>query len=445
VEQGDVYYVQFNAFDEDDVNTFEWCIETNARFLEINNKSGVLTGTPENDDVGNYFVNTSATDLRGLSDWLNYSLEVINVNDPPEWISIPLDTEVEEGRLFTFDVDAIDIDTGDSVSYSISSHVDSSISIDPETGVIIWNASIEGLVAHPYYVLNVEITSSDGIESITHSFTIRVNPNPSPSTKLLKPDDIGKITSKGTTLEWEYEDDGYGLVLFDVYLGKSYTAVSMCQSETLLTKDITTTFIDTGELDKGTTYYWTVFPKDIFSTGYCKNDVYSFKVNTPPELVSIDDKTITPGRELTLTFESSDLDSDLLEFSLIEAPEGMELYSNMKTIYWTPTIHQVGDHVVVIDAFDGLEHSNISFKVTVEEAFLEPGEDEGGSSIVLIIIIILVVVLIMIGAGIGVFLFLKKKKESGPEEKTEGSPTQHENPELTEQGKEVFDKFFGQK
>jgi hypothetical protein len=262
----------------------------------------------------------------------------------------------------------------------------------------------------------------------------------------LKPDDNGRITSQGITLEWEFEDDGYGLVVFDVYLGTSNTAVSLFQNEVLFEKDLTTHSIETGELERAQTYYWTVIPKDIFSTGYCKNDVYSFKVNTPPEFASVDDKTITPGKELSIIFESSDLDSDSLEFSLVEAPEGMELYSTMMTIFWIPKTNQVGEHIVIIDAFDGLEHSNISFKITVEEAITEPeDEDDGGISIVLLAVIILIVVLILIGAGIWITLYIKKKNESGSEETTDESAPQPDDVELTEEGKEVFNQFFGQK
>jgi hypothetical protein len=291
------------------------------------------------------------------------------------------------------------------------------------------------LVPNPNYVLNGEISATDGLETIVHGFSIRIIPNPQPASRLLKPDDIGRITSDGTILNWEYEDDGYGAVVFDVYLGTSNTAVSLFQNEALFEKDLTTTSIETGELEQGATYYWTVIPKDIFSTGYCRNDVFSFRVNTPPEFSTIDDRTIKPGIELSLNFDCLDAESETLEFSLLEAPEGMELYSNIMTIYWLPTIHQVGEHVVVIDAFDGLEHSNISFKITIEEELIEPDdEDDGGVSIALLVVIILFLVVIMIGTGIGIFLYLKRKKEPPSEEINEDNQIQQENTELDEEG-----------
>jgi heme/copper-type cytochrome/quinol oxidase subunit 2 len=87
----------------------------------------------------------------------------------------------------------------------------------------------------------------------------------------------------------------------------------------------------------------------------------------------------------------------------------------MMTIYWAPTIHQVGDHTVIIDAFDGLEHANIYFQITVEEISVEPEGDGDGSNVALIVIILMIVILLLIGAGVGIFLFLRSKQQTSEE------------------------------
>jgi heme/copper-type cytochrome/quinol oxidase subunit 2 len=112
----------------------------------------------------------------------------------------------------------------------------------------------------------------------------------------------------------------------------------------------------------------------------------------------------------------------------------MELYSNMMTIYWSPTIHQVGEHRIVINAFDGLEHGDISFTVTVEELVIEPEGEEEGSSVVLMVILILVILLVLAGS-VGFFLFMKRKKDGSLENiegeisKREEKPIQEDPPE----------------
>ncbi len=153
ISQGDQYYVHFIAIDEDDINTYEWTITTDASFLELETQSGILSGTPSNDDVGIYFVNITAEDLRGEMDWLNFSLEVIDVNDPPYWSSTPYDSQLDQGKDYTFTVVARDVDVGDLVSYSISSQPSSDIIIDERSGEITWTGSLEGLTPNPDYVL----------------------------------------------------------------------------------------------------------------------------------------------------------------------------------------------------------------------------------------------------------------------------------------------------
>lgn len=411
--QGKNYYVQFNAFDEDDINTFEWTITTDAVFLEIDNLTGVVTGIPENDDVGFHFVNVTAEDLRGLTAWLNYTLEVIDVNDIPKWVHVPSSAQVEQGRTFTFDVDAVDVDEGDILSYSISSHPSSDISIDENTGEITWIGSLKGLTPTPNYVLNVEVSATDGEDSIFHAFTIQVIPNPSPTSTLLGPEDGSRITSKGILLEWEGNDDGEEPLRYTIYLGQSETEVSLNKQNVLWIEDIEGTSIQTGEVERGKTYYWTVIPIDLFSSGICSSDVFSFVVNIPPSLQEFNVQKAKVGTEFRLNLAGSDLNNDDLEFALEEGPDGMELVSGM--ISWTPAEGQKGTHTVNISLYDGYEYVYKEFNVEVEEEEIVTTPNENGFPIWIIILIILII-LLLTGGGIGAFLFLKKRKMISEEE-----------------------------
>ncbi len=66
-------------------------MNTNASWLEFDEKHVILFGLPENKDVGNYFVNISVSDGEFI-DFSNFTLEVINITDPPKIITkeIPL-------------------------------------------------------------------------------------------------------------------------------------------------------------------------------------------------------------------------------------------------------------------------------------------------------------------------------------------------------------------
>ncbi|MBN1390535.1 MAG: putative Ig domain-containing protein [Candidatus Thermoplasmatota archaeon] len=101
---------EVNDLDPEDIHT--WAMDTNAPFLTIDQSTGYLSGTPKNSDIGSFTVSLTVTDLGGLTDDMNFTLTVINVNDPPEIL-----TEFPEGILedakFSLMLEALDIDPSD--------------------------------------------------------------------------------------------------------------------------------------------------------------------------------------------------------------------------------------------------------------------------------------------------------------------------------------------
>lgn len=80
----DVFYsVVYEAIDPDMGDMLTWSLSTDAVFLLITSDTGVLYGMPDNSDVGSYWVNVSVNDDYGGSDFSNFTLMVLNVNDPP--------------------------------------------------------------------------------------------------------------------------------------------------------------------------------------------------------------------------------------------------------------------------------------------------------------------------------------------------------------------------
>lgn len=86
--QDTLYSVNYEATDIDPTNDLlNWSLLTNAPFLSINHTTGVLSGRPANDDVSIYWVNVSVNDGNGGGDRTNFTLTVLNKNDPPYTIS----------------------------------------------------------------------------------------------------------------------------------------------------------------------------------------------------------------------------------------------------------------------------------------------------------------------------------------------------------------------
>ena len=73
-----------------------------------------LSGTPDNDDVGDHDVSLLVTDGGGLTDTQNFTVTVSNTDDDPSFTSSPILT-VAQGALYIYTVTTADVD-GDSLT-----------------------------------------------------------------------------------------------------------------------------------------------------------------------------------------------------------------------------------------------------------------------------------------------------------------------------------------
>ncbi|MEM9388902.1 MAG: putative Ig domain-containing protein, partial [Bacteroidota bacterium] len=79
------------------------------------NGSGVISGIPGNEHVGLNTIIFQVVDLSGGFDKDTISLEVINTNDTPEFISEPL-TQIQPGTVYEYTVTVEDVDENDKVT-----------------------------------------------------------------------------------------------------------------------------------------------------------------------------------------------------------------------------------------------------------------------------------------------------------------------------------------
>ena len=82
IRQDQLFHVDYDSTDDDQGN-ITWHLTTNATWLFIDSTTGVLNGTPTNEDVGTYLVNVSVSDGNGGWDHTEFTLAVDNVNAPP--------------------------------------------------------------------------------------------------------------------------------------------------------------------------------------------------------------------------------------------------------------------------------------------------------------------------------------------------------------------------
>ncbi|MEL6961877.1 MAG: putative Ig domain-containing protein, partial [Pseudomonadota bacterium] len=91
-------------------------------WLAIDPSTGVLSGTPDNDDVGTITVAVTATDDAGAAVTDNFQLTVDNTNDTPVVVTTISDTSTAEDAAFSYDVSGNftddDLTHGDSLTFS---------------------------------------------------------------------------------------------------------------------------------------------------------------------------------------------------------------------------------------------------------------------------------------------------------------------------------------
>ncbi|MCK5561325.1 MAG: putative Ig domain-containing protein, partial [Thermoplasmata archaeon] len=171
------YSVDYDALDPDLGDILTWELNTTAIWLSIDPSTGLLSGTPMNDDVGDWQVNVSVTDGQSY-DLTSFILKVENVNDLPEIITEDVTTAYEE-ELYIVDYNATDLDIpipGDTLSWSLITNA-SWLSIDQSTGNL---SGVPGNSDVGIWNVNVTVSDSAGIKDF-HEFTLtvyNVNNNP---------------------------------------------------------------------------------------------------------------------------------------------------------------------------------------------------------------------------------------------------------------------------
>jgi hypothetical protein len=268
LDQGDNFRRDYEVEDIDMQESHIWSIETNADWLSLNAKTGVLSGIPGPNDVGVYDVSVKVTDTGGLFDVHEFKLVINNVNDPPKLEDVPFNNDIPHGDLYTFDVNGTDIDGVDGLVYSVTTTPHTDMEIDPETGEILLRASIDWFIGNSKS-LKVKITLTDGEYQDVHEFDLNVIPSTPPISSLESPEDGVKISKDLALLSWSGFDVEGDEISYDIYIGETKAFVESLKEETLYLEGFTGTETGLEGLDTGKTYFWIVIPHDGCSYGTC--------------------------------------------------------------------------------------------------------------------------------------------------------------------------------
>ena len=113
------YDDRVKATDPDAGDTITFAKVLGPDWMTVNSRTGALSGTPQNSDVGESVVTLVVTDngIPRESDTLNTTITVINVNDPPGITTVLL-ADATENVAYDDRVKATDRDVGDTITFA---------------------------------------------------------------------------------------------------------------------------------------------------------------------------------------------------------------------------------------------------------------------------------------------------------------------------------------
>ncbi len=393
-----LYSVKYDAIDIDPTqDTLIWEFSTNADWLEFDKETGYLNGTPGNGDVGFYWVDISVSDGNGGSDHTNFTLLVVNVNDPPliqnEDKTIAIEDEEYFNRYTAIDHDP----TMDEINWTFSSNADwldfneithnlTGISTNDDVG-LFW----------------VNITVSDDLGEMSfRNFTLEVqNTNDPP--EITYEEMKNAVEDKSFNLQYSVIDiDPTGDVLTSVFKSN---AGWLSFNETSWTISGVP-----GNGDAGTYWVNLTVMDDKGGISYSNITITVIGVNTAPEWGTFETSYEgKKGEPISIQVVATDHDiEDEIIYSLNEASNGIYIDHETGFIIWEDPVK--GTHILNVSATDGnvTIFTSITLKITDD-----PDNGKITLSIILMAISVICIVVLLLMA----FLYTRKKDlEHVPEE-----------------------------
>jgi len=329
-----IYTYHVNATDEDS-DTLSYSLLTRPAGMTIDSAIGTITWTPDDINVGNNQISVQVSDGNGGAAVQSFTLNVVNVNDPPVITSSPI-TSAYEDSLYTYHVVAVDQDR-DTLSYRLLQSP-ATMTIDAATGTITWTPDDINVGNNQ---ISVQVSDGNG-EAAVQSFTLNV----------VNVNDPPVITSSPITSA--YEDSLYA---YDV---KATDEDSDTLSYILVTSPIGMTIDSSTGIIRWAPRRADVGIKQIkiqVSDGHGGTAAQDYSLN----VISVNHPPVFSSTPITSTYEdalytyaanAADDDGDILSYSLLTSPAGMTIDSSTGIIRWTPQQADVGQNNVVVKASD---------------------------------------------------------------------------------------------
>jgi len=373
----DVLYSVDYASDDDGQGTITWSLWTDADFLAIDAVTGVLSGTPDNSDIGSWIVNVTVDDGNGGIDWSNFTLDVRNI---APIITTDDDTIAYEDLLDSVDY-ASDDDGQGTLTWSLWTDADF-LTIDAATGVLSGtpdNSDIGSWI--------VNITVHDGNGGIDWSnFTLVVS-NIAPS--ITTADDTTADEDVLYSVDYASDDDGNGTITWSLWTDADFLSIDAA------------TGVLSGTPDNSEVGSWIVNITVDDGNGGIDWSNFTLVVSNVNDAPVIDPVTVGIGRvgaHFKLDINATDIDPtmDTLTWSVISNASWLSIGTSNGTIWGRPTSSGVfWANVTVRDGMGGSDWTNLTIIIQPDYDSDKKRDDAEPQQFWWIILIIIIVLLIL--------------------------------------------------
>ncbi|RPI44006.1 MAG: hypothetical protein EHM46_03375, partial [Bacteroidetes bacterium] len=342
------YDIETMDIDQDDVLSLtvsekpDWLTFTN-----LGNGMGTLSGTPQDEDIGDHNVVLSVTDTKSTVDQ-EFTIHVANQSDAPVITSTPL-TTIDEDTPYSYTIVASDPDAGDVITYSATT-LPSWLTFNPATHVLSGIPENEDVGDH-----QVVLLVTDGTNPVEQPFTITVvNVNDPPSisgqnTKVTNEDVSFTITLADLTVV-DVDNDPADLTLH-VEAGLNYTFTGNTITPAQDYNGMLVVNVHVNDLQGSSSSFGV--------------EVTVAPVNDAPVITSEPIRTAIINKLYGFVLSATDVDGDNLVKSAVSIPAFLNFDPGTGILGGTPAASDYGEHIVALKVSDGTVEVPVNFTLTV--------------------------------------------------------------------------------
>ncbi|WEM43738.1 Ig-like domain-containing protein [Photobacterium sp. DA100] len=321
-------------------------IDNQPAWASFNTATGLLSGTPSNDDVGttsNIVIHVS--DGNETASLAAFNLEVVNVNDAPTISGTPA-TSVQQDASYSFTPVASDLDN-DALTFGIDNQP-SWASFNTASGQLFGTPSNDDVGTTSNIVIHV----SDGTETVSlAAFSLEVvNVNDAPTISGTPATSVNQDASYSfTPVASDIDNDDLTFSIDNLPVWASFNTGSGLLSGTPTNGDVGTTSNIVIHVSDGV---------ETDSLGPFSLEVVN--VNDAPTISGTPATSVQQDASYSFTPVASDIDNDDLTFSIDNLPAWASFNTATGQLSGTPSNDDVGTTSnIVIHVSDGIETDSL--------------------------------------------------------------------------------------